>query len=114
MSQPDAFSAAAEPARRRILHLLAGGPRSVKDIAVEFTSTRSATSQHLGVLFDAGLVRSEKSGRQRIYSIRPDGIARLRREIDRFWTDELDQLLHDAHNLASGRSPSPSARETPS
>ncbi len=86
----------------------------MNDIAAEFTSTRSATSQHLGVLSDAGLVRSEKSGRQRIYSIRPDGIARLRREIDRFWTDELDQLVHDAQDLASGRPLTPSAKETPS
>jgi DNA-binding transcriptional ArsR family regulator len=97
----DVLSAAAEPNRRRILQLLASGPRSVNDIAAEFTSTRSATSQHLLVLAEAGLVEAEKVGRQRFYRVLPTGLRKLQAEIDRFWTAELDQLVADAHALKS-------------
>ena len=92
----DAFSAAAEPTRRRILQLLASAPRTVSDVAGEFSVTRSAISQHLLVLADAGLVEAEKVGRQRIYRVVPSGLRRLQAEIDRFWTNELDLLVSDA------------------
>ena len=95
----DAFSAAAEPNRRRILQLLASQPRTVSEIAAEFTVTRSAISQHLLVLAEAGLVEAEKVGRQRIYRVLPSGLQKLQAEIDRFWTDELDLLVADAHTL---------------
>jgi DNA-binding transcriptional ArsR family regulator len=97
----DAFSAAAEPNRRRILQLLASEPRTVSDIAAEFTVTRSAISQHLLLLAAAGLVQAEKIGRQRIYRVVPTGLRSLQAEIDRFWTDELDRLVADAHALRS-------------
>jgi DNA-binding transcriptional ArsR family regulator len=100
---PDALSAAAEPTRRRILQLLASRPLTVSEIATEFTVTRSAISQHLGVLAEAGLVTAEKVGRQRIYRVLPDGLLKLQAEINRFWTDELDLLVADAHNLRRNR-----------
>ncbi len=99
----DAFSAAAEPNRRRILQLLASRPLPVTEIAAQFTVTRSAVSQHLGVLSDAGLVTAEKVGRQRIYRVLPGGLQKLQAEIDRFWTDELDQLATDAHSLRNDK-----------
>lgn len=92
----DAFAAAAEPTRRRLLQLLATGPRTVGDLAQHFTVTRPAISQHLAVLTGAGLVHARKDGRQRFYSVVPAGIAQLRQEIDRFWSAELDLLLEDA------------------
>jgi DNA-binding transcriptional ArsR family regulator len=104
----DPFSAAAEPTRRRILQLLAGRSLTVTEIAAEFTVTRSAISQHLGVLTDAGLVDADKVGRQRIYRVLPGGLRKLQAEIDRFWTDELDRLVADAHALR----PTPPPRST--
>jgi DNA-binding transcriptional ArsR family regulator len=99
----DVLTAAAEPSRRRILQLLASGPRSVNEVASQFPSTRSAISQHLLVLEDAGLVSAEKAGRQRIYRVLPSGLRRLQAEIDRFWTDELDRLVADAEALDTRR-----------
>jgi DNA-binding transcriptional ArsR family regulator len=99
----DAFSAAAEPTRRRILQLLASQPRTVSDIAGEFPVTRSAISQHLLVLADAGLVDAEKAGRQRIYRVLPSGLRTLQKEIDKFWTQELDLLVADAQRLKENR-----------
>ena len=93
---PDILSAAAEPTRRRILQLLASGPQTVSDLAANFTVTRSAISQHLGVLTEVGLVVSRKDGRQRIYSEAPAGMSQLRLELERFWTTELDLLVVDA------------------
>ena len=95
----DALSAAAEPNRRRILQMLASRPMTVNEIATEFTVTRSAVSQHLLVLAQAGLVEAEKVGRQRVYRVLPSGLRRLQAEIDRFWTSELDQLVADAQQL---------------
>ncbi len=99
----DALSVAAEPTRRRLLQLLAAGPRTVNDLAAEFPVTRSAISQHLAVLAEVGLVTNRKEGRQRFYSVRPEGMAELRAEIERFWTTELDRLVEDATTLATRR-----------
>src|SRR6185312_11738952 len=96
---PDVLSAAAEPTRRRILSVLTAGSRSVNDLAAGFPVTRSAISQHLAVLAEVGLVTAEKQGRQRVYRIDPSGMRALRAEFERFWTDELDQLLADATTL---------------
>ncbi|BBH17274.1 hypothetical protein Back2_15610 [Nocardioides baekrokdamisoli] len=95
----DPLSAAAEPTRRRILQLLARGPRTVGQISAEFTVTRSAISQHLLLLAGVGLVEAEKVGRERHYRVVPSGLRALQAEIDRFWTDELDQLVADAHEM---------------
>jgi len=103
----DAFAAAAEPTRRRILQLLARGPKYAGDIASNFDVTRSAISQHLGVLTEAGLVTAEQRGRQRLYRIELSGIARLQAEIASFWTRELDELVHDADRLADARRTAP-------
>ncbi|MBA2338438.1 MAG: winged helix-turn-helix transcriptional regulator [Acidimicrobiia bacterium] len=92
----DAFSAAAEPNRRRILQLLASRPRTVGEVAAEFPVTRSAISQHLLLLASAGLVAAERHGRQRHYRVLPSGLRKVQAEIDRFWTDELDLLVTDA------------------
>ena len=99
----DALAAAAEPTRRRILQRLAAGPRTVGDIAGEFTVTRSAISQHLLVLADAGLVAADKVGRERHYRVLPSGLAQLQAEINRFWTDELDLLASDAEAIRRNR-----------
>ena len=110
----DTFAAAAEPNRRRLLQLLAAGPRSVTDLASTFPVTRSAISQHLLILEEAGLVTARKEGRQRFYAIDPVGVARLRAEIDLFWTDELDLLVADAKALArAGRQPAPTPSSSP-
>jgi DNA-binding transcriptional ArsR family regulator len=109
----DAFAAAAEPTRRRILQLLARGPQYAGDVAGSFDVTRSAISQHLGVLVEAGLVTAEQQGRQRLYRIEPSGIARLQAEIATFWTRELDELVRDADRLAGSRRTAPPEENTP-
>ena len=100
---PDVLSAAAEPNRRRLLQLLGIGPMTVNGLAANFSSTRPAISQHLKVLADAGLVTAAKRGRERIYRLDGRGMAQLRAEMNRFWTNELDRLLEDATTVARER-----------
>jgi DNA-binding transcriptional ArsR family regulator len=107
----DAFAAAGEPTRRRILQLLARGPMYAGDIAARFDVTRSAISQHLGVLTEVGLVGAEQQGRQRLYRIDPSGVARLQAEIASFWTHELDQLVRDAGPHTGARRTRPTSEE---
>jgi DNA-binding transcriptional ArsR family regulator len=66
---PDVFEAIASPVRRALLDVLAGGARSVHDLAAPFEMTRPAVSQHLRVLREAGLVTEERVGRERHYGL---------------------------------------------
>jgi DNA-binding transcriptional ArsR family regulator len=101
----DPLEVAAEPNRRRLLQLLAGGEKTVTELAREYTVSRSAISQHLLLLEQAGLVVARKEGRNRFY--RPDaaGMNELRRLFDQFWTRELDQLVADASRYAALHNP---------
>jgi len=92
----DLVAAVAEPNRRRLLQLLGRGEQTVTQLAANFTVSRSAISQHLGVLADAGLVTSRRDGRFQYYSLNAGGMAALRAELDAFWTRELDLLARDA------------------
>jgi ArsR family transcriptional regulator, repressor of sdpIR and other operons len=64
-----AFKALADPTRREILTLLRGGPRTSGEIADKFPTAWATVSRHLGVLRDAGLILSERSGQQIIYEL---------------------------------------------
>ena len=58
---------------------------AVGELAASFPVTRSAVSQHLRVLKDAGLVSSAALGTRRVYTVDPAGITALRDYLDRFW-----------------------------
>ncbi len=97
----EAFAAIADPTRRHILELLAGGERSAGDLMRQFTLTQPAFSQHLRVLRDAGLVTARRDAQRRMYSIDGRGFAAMDAWLSRyrtFWTTHLDALeraLHD-------------------
>jgi len=88
--------------RREILETLSRGPCSVAEIARRLPVTRSAVSQHLGVLRTAGLVRHEKRGTRHIYRLDPEGVAALRRYLESLWQDALSGFKATAE--ASGKS----------
>jgi len=81
------------------LQLLGRGEQTVTELASNFTVSRSAISQHLGVLAEAGLVVSRRQGRFQYYRLQPEGMTALRAELDSFWTRELGQLVSDALSL---------------
>ena len=91
----DLFVALADPNRRRMIELLAGGPRPAGSVADEFPLTAAAVSQHLKALREAGLVRVEVDGQRRIYSLDPDGLAAVDQwisQVKSFWGGRLDAL----------------------
>jgi DNA-binding transcriptional ArsR family regulator len=96
VSEPDVFGAVASPARRRLLQLLLEqGPLPVQDLADHFAMRRPSVSEHLKVLKDAGLVTEEKSGRQRLYQLRPDPLVEVATWLapyEQFWRAKLANL----------------------
>lgn len=83
------WTALGDSTRHAIFELLVEHPRSVGELALALPVTRPAVSQHLKVLKDAGLVIATPAGKQRIYRVDPDGLTRLRAELDRFWRKTL-------------------------
>lgn len=96
----DPWTALGCDTRRQVLARVTRHPCSVAEIAADLPVSRPAVSQHLRVLADANLVRCRTAGRRRIYSARPDGLERLRAELETFWSQTLTdfkQLVeHDA------------------
>ena len=66
---PDPFAALGDPNRRAIVELLAGGRRSVNEIARELPISRPAVSRHLRLLKEAGLVVDRAEGTKRLYGL---------------------------------------------
>jgi DNA-binding transcriptional ArsR family regulator len=85
----DGWSALADGTRRAIVARLAEGPVTVGALAAELPVTRSAVSQHLKVLKDAGLVSEQAAGTRRIYRLNPVALAALRDQLDTFWQRSL-------------------------
>jgi DNA-binding transcriptional ArsR family regulator len=89
------FEALADPTRRRIMELLAGGEWSAGDIAAEFAISRPGVSRHLRVLRESGLVRARGEGQRRLYSVDPGPLAEVEQWLARyrgFWAQRLDAL----------------------
>lgn len=79
-----AFQALADPVRRQILMRLSQGDQSAGALAEPFSISRPAVSRHLKVLRDAGLVSVRTDGRERWFSLNPDGVTDAEA-----WLDEL-------------------------
>jgi DNA-binding transcriptional ArsR family regulator len=91
-----ALNALAEPRRREILELVRERELAAGEIAANFAVTRSAVSQHLGVLKQAGLLHERREGTKRLYRARPEGLGDLRAFLDEFWGQRLDVLTREA------------------
>ncbi|HEX5588642.1 MAG TPA: metalloregulator ArsR/SmtB family transcription factor [Acidimicrobiia bacterium] len=88
-----ALKALAEPRRREILRLVWIDELPATSIAEHFGDvTRSAISQHLGVLKAADLVSERRDGTRRLYRARQDEMQKLRTFLDDFWTSGLERL----------------------
>ena len=90
------FSALADPSRRGLIRRLAeGGAATATELAAELPVTRQAVSKHLAALASAGLVRSERRGRETRYELTPeplgDAIAWMA-EVGARWDERLEAL----------------------
>lgn len=96
----DGWSALADGTRRAIVSRLAEGPQAVGQLAAQLPVTRSAVSQHLKILKDAGLVSEHPVGTRRIYRLNPTAVAALRDQLDTFWQRALTSYVDVAEQAA--------------
>ena len=86
MSDPlgQVFSALADPSRRHVLGYIADhGTATATELTGELPITRQAVAKHLATLSEAGLVESERAGRETRYRLTPSGAE---------WDGRLDAL----------------------
>jgi len=100
------LTALADPTRRRVVQLLADGPRRAGELAAASGTSAPTMSRHLRVLLEAGIVADERptdDARTRVFWLRPESIATLRD-----WLDELqaagDEQLASFKRHVEGRS----------
>ena len=89
------LQALADPTRLGIVELLSAGPRRAGEVAEQSGLSAAATSKHLRVLLQAGVVTDERppeDARVRIFRLRPESVAGLRAWLDQLqahWDDQL-------------------------
>ncbi len=89
------LDALGDPTRRAILERLSDRPHSVSGLATPLGITLTAVGQHLQVLEESGLARTEKVGRVRTCTLDFTGLAVLEKWIqDRrsVWEQRFDAL----------------------
>lgn len=88
----EALRAIANTRRRAMLELVWDRERTAGEIAALSRLSPPATSQHLRVLRDAGLVRVRADGNRRLYRSDAVRVAELRSALEAFWGDRLARL----------------------
>ena len=106
----EALRAIAEPRRRKILQLVAHDELAAGEIAAAFDITRTAVSQHLTVLKNAGLLSERRDGTRRLYRARAEGLAGLREFLDDMWAGALDAARRIAEQDQGVADDGPAAR----
>jgi DNA-binding transcriptional ArsR family regulator len=97
--EEELWDALGDRTRRAIMLSLSEEPKPVGELATLLPVSRSAVSQHLKVLKDAGLVTEQAVGTRRIYRLDNAGVIALRDQLDTFW----DRALRDYQNLVEKR-----------
>jgi DNA-binding transcriptional ArsR family regulator len=91
----DAFNAVAEPRRREILDVLAGGERPVNDLVRVLGLAQPQVSKHLRVLREVGAVQVREDGRQRLYRLNARALKPIHdwvRNYEQAWSERFEQL----------------------
>jgi DNA-binding transcriptional ArsR family regulator len=91
----DVYRAIAHETRRAILDRLRAGPARAGDLGSGFSESRPAISKHLRVLRESGVVREERLGRERFYSLNPAPLHQVAGWIEgyrSFWAASLARL----------------------
>ena len=91
-------AALGDPTREAIVRLLIEGELTVGGIADRLPVSRPAVSKHLRQLENVALVGVRREGTRSFYSVRPEGIAALRDELDRMWDRALARYALVANN----------------
>jgi DNA-binding transcriptional ArsR family regulator len=98
------FTVLAEPNRRAILTLLAGGERSVGELEKELQLSQPSVSKHLRVLRDAGFVEVTVDAQRRVYRIQAGPLQELdawMAPFRRYWSAHVDALERHLDRMAA-------------
>lgn len=104
----DAFNAIAEPRRRQILDVLAGGERPVNDLVDSVGLAQPQVSKHLRVLREVGAVDVREDGRRRLYRLNGHALKPIHDWVKSYegtWSerfDELDAVLEELKATEQG------------
>jgi len=104
----DAFNAVAEPRRRQILDLLAGGERPVNDLVRLLGVAQPQVSKHLRVLREVGAVDVREDGRQRLYRVNGRALKPIHdwvKDYERTWSARfglMDDVLAELKQKEEG------------
>jgi len=102
------FNAVAEPRRRAILGLLAGGERPVNELVDELGLAQPQVSKHLRVLREVGAVEVREDGRQRRYRLNGEALKPIHdwvKEYERTWNERfelIDVVLEELKEKENG------------
>ena len=89
------FAALSDATRRGVLEQLGRGDASITDLAEKFHMTLTGMKKHVGVLEQAGLVRTEKVGRVRTCKLGPRRLQEETAWLERYrrlWNSRFDEL----------------------
>jgi DNA-binding transcriptional ArsR family regulator len=90
------FEALADPTRREVMRRLAeGGPATATELAGDLPVSRQAVAKHLATLAEAGLVTSDRQGRETLFSFTPEPLADAvtwMADVGAQWDDRLQAL----------------------
>jgi len=104
----DAFNAVAEPRRREILDVLAGGERPVSELVGVLGLAQPQVSKHLRVLREVGAVDVREAGRQRVYRLNGAALKPIHDWVsgyERTWSERfaaLDDVLEQLNTEEAG------------
>ncbi|HET9651364.1 MAG TPA: metalloregulator ArsR/SmtB family transcription factor [Usitatibacter sp.] len=90
------FAALGDATRLRIVaRLCESGPLSIARLTEGGDVSRQAVTKHLRALEEAGLVRSSRAGRERVWELRTARLREVQRHLDRIsgqWNVALERL----------------------
>ena len=104
-----AFAALSDTTRRGVLEQLGGADASITELAARFQMTLTGMKKHVGILEQAGLVRTEKIGRVRTCRLGPQQLSEVNAWLERYrkmWEErfnELDKVLEELHTKEKSR-----------
>jgi DNA-binding transcriptional ArsR family regulator len=99
----DALHAISHRGRRTMLTMAWSVDRTSSELADAAGLSRSAASQHLKILRDAGLMHVRVDANRRLYHVAPERLAALRAALEEFWGDHLDALKASTEALHQSR-----------
>jgi DNA-binding transcriptional ArsR family regulator len=90
------FAALGDAARLHIVsRLCEAGPLSISRLTAGTSISRQAVTKHLHALSNAGLIRGERCGRERIWRLEPRRLAEVQGHLDQIsaqWDAAIERL----------------------